>query len=405
MTVIIDPQNSGISGNMVVGALIDLGLDSKAVIQIMEYYASYFGDVEVNIGKLKKSGISASYVDVNCNDEGSVKYTELLEMLEKVKHPDVTADMMDFSRRVFKTLAEAEARVHGTRIDKVHFHEVGAADAVADILGASYSFHKLGMDDKKVYGMPVALGGGRIRSMHGMLSVPAPATLEILKNTPTFGGPVDYELTTPTGAALLVNMVDEFTDFYPILTNKIIGYGAGKLELTFPNVLRILEGNSEVRSDRVSILETNLDNVTGELMGHIFNVLLKFGARDVSVIPTITKKNRPGHLLRVIAKPSDCDTLSEVIIRETGTLGVRVIPYVHRNIASRKIMTVTLEIREKRSEIRIKIGMIGDEIISIKPEYEDIRKVSEETGIPLKDVTNMAIDVFMNKYPNCKIII
>jgi uncharacterized protein (TIGR00299 family) protein len=399
MTVIIDPQNSGISGNMVVGALVDMGLDPEAVIQIMEYYASYFGDVEVNIGKLKKSGISASYVDVNCNDKGSVKYTELLEMLEKVKHPDVTTDMMHFSRRVFKTLAEAEARVHGTAIDKVHFHEVGAADAVADILGASYSFHKLGMKDKKVYGMPVALGGGRIRSMHGMLSVPAPATLEILKNTPTFGGPVDYELTTPTGAALLVNMVDEFKDFYPILTNKIIGYGAGKLELTFPNVLRILEGNSEVSSDHVSILETNLDNVTGELMGHIFNVLFKFGAKDVSVIPTITKKNRPGHLLRVIAKPSDCDTLSEVIIRETGTLGVRVIPYVHRNIASRKIITITLEIREKRAEIRIKIGMIGDEIISIKPEYEDVRKVSEETEIPLKDVTNMAIDVFMNKYP------
>src|SRR5512141_1009575 len=113
MTVIIDPQNSGISGNMVVGALVDMGLDPKALIQIMEYYASYFGDVEVNIGKLKKSGISASYVDVNSNDNGSVKYTELLEMLEKVKHPDVTADMMDFSRRVFKTLAEAEARVHG----------------------------------------------------------------------------------------------------------------------------------------------------------------------------------------------------------------------------------------------------------------------------------------------------
>jgi pyridinium-3,5-bisthiocarboxylic acid mononucleotide nickel chelatase len=399
MTVIIDPQNSGISGNMVVGALIDLGLDSEAVMQIMEYYASYFGDVEVNIGKLNKSGISASYVDVICNDKGAVKYIELLEMLDKVKHPDVTADMMDFSRRIFQTLAEAESCVHGTKIDKVHFHEVGAADAVADILGASYSFHKLGMNDKKVYGMPVALGGGRIRSMHGMLSVPAPATLEILKNTPTFGGPVDKELTTPTGAALLVNMVDEFTDFYPILTNKIIGYGAGKSELTFPNVLRILEGNSAVRSDHVSILETNLDNVTGELMGHIFNVLMKFGARDVSVIPTITKKNRPGHLLRVIAKPSDCDKLSEVIIRETGTLGVRVIPYVHRNIASRKIMTVTLEIKEKRIEIRIKIGMIGDEIISIKPEYEDIRKVSEETGIPLKDVTNMAIDVYMNKYP------
>lgn len=399
MTVVIDPQNSGISGNMVIGALVDLGLDPDSVIKIMEYYASYFGDVEVNISKIKKSGISASYVDVNCSDKGSIKYTKLIKILDKVKHPDVTEDMIDFSMRVFKTLAEAEAHVHGTTIDKVHFHEVGAADAVADILGASYSFHKLRMNDKKVYGMPVALGGGRIRSMHGMLSVPAPATLEILKNTVTFGGPVDNELTTPTGAAIFVNMVDEFTDFYPILTNKTIGYGAGKFDLPFPNVLRILEGNSEVRSDHVSILETNLDNVTGELIGHIFKVLMNFGAKDVSVIPTITKKNRPGHLLRIIAKPSDCDILSEVIIRETGTLGVRVIPYVHRNIASRKIIPVQIEINEKKAEIRIKIGMIGDEIISIKPEYEDVRKVSEETGIPLKDVTNMAIDVFINKYP------
>jgi len=397
MTVIIDPQNSGISGNMVIGALIDHGLKTEVVIDVMEYYASYFGDIKVEIRKVRKSGISASFVDVECHDNASIKYTELIEVLESIKHSAITPDIMKLSKNVFNTLAKAEACVHGTTIEEIHFHEVGAADAVADVIGAAYSFHKLGMDNKMVYGMPVALGGGRIKSIHGMLSVPAPATLEILKNVPVFGGPVNQELTTPTGAALLVNMVDKFTNYYPLLTNKKIGYGAGKMELTFPNVLRILDGNPEIETDHVSILETNIDNVTGELMGHIFNVLSQYGARDVSIIPTTTKKNRPGYLLRVIAKPMDCDTLSEVIIRETGTLGVRVIPYVHRNITSRKIIPVQVDINGKKVEIRIKVGMIGNEIISVKPEYEDARKVSEENGISLKDVMNSANEAFMEK--------
>ena len=397
MTVIIDPQNSGISGNMVIGALVDHGLKTEVVTDVMEYCASYFGDIKVEIRKVRKSGISASFVDVECHDNASIKYTELIEVLESIKHSAITPDIMKLSKNVFNTLAEAEACVHGTTMEEIHFHEVGAADAVADVIGAAYSFHKLGMDNKMVYGMPVALGGGRIESTHGMLSVPAPATLEILKNVPVFGGPVNKELTTPTGAALLVNMVNKFTNYYPLLTNKKIGYGAGKMELTFPNVLRILDGNPEIETDQVSILETNIDNVTGELMGHIFNVLLQHGARDVSVIPTTTKKNRPGYLLRVIAKPMDCDTLSEVIIRETGTLGVRVIPYVHRNITSRKIIPVQVDISGKKVEIRIKVGMIGNEIISVKPEYEDARKVSEENGISLKDVMNAANEAFMKK--------
>ena len=398
MTVIIDPQNAGISGNMVIGALIDLGLDNKPVIDVMECYASYFGEVEVDIKKVKKSGISASFVNVKCQDKGPIKYTDLIEILEKIEHSEVTENILNLSKDVFKTLAEAEAKVHGTKIEKVHFHEVGCADAVADIMGASYSFHKLEMNDKMVYGLPVALGGGRVESMHGILSIPAPATLEILKNIPTFGGPADQELTTPTGAALLVNMVDEFTNFYPFLTNKKIGYGAGKYDLPFPNIIRILDGNSEVQEDKVSILETNLDNVTGELMGHIFKVLMKVGARDVSVIPTITKKNRPGYLLRVIAKPMDCDMISEVIIRETGTLGVRVIPYVHRNITSRKIVPLNVDINGKTFEIQIKVGMIGNEIISVKPEYEDARRISEESSMSLKNVMDLANQVFMEKH-------
>ena len=395
MTVIIDPQNSGISGNMVIGALVDQGVDPEKLIEIMEYYSSHFGKVKVNIKKVKKTGISATFVDVESHDNAPILYTKLIELLESIEHPSITQDIINFSKKVFKTLAEAEAIVHGTTINEVHFHEVGAADAVADIIGASYLFYKLGMNNKNVYGMPVALGGGRIKSMHGILSIPAPATLEILKNIPTFGGPVNHELTTPTGAALLVNMVDKFINYYPFLTEKKIGYGAGKIELTHPNVLRITDGKTAMDSDHVTILETNLDNVTGELMGHIFKVLMEYGARDVSIIPTITKKNRPGYLLRVITRTLDCDRLSEVIIRETGTLGVRVIPYVHRNIASRKIVPVKAIILGKKVEINIKVGMIGNDIISVKPEYEDVRKISEESGMPLKDVMNAANKAFM----------
>jgi pyridinium-3,5-bisthiocarboxylic acid mononucleotide nickel chelatase len=394
MVVIIDPQNAGIAGNMIVGAFLDLGTDVEGVQDVMEYYASYFGDINIKISKVKKSGIQATYADVRCKDKGSIRYGELLGRLDKIKHEKAPENVLEFSKKVFRTLAEAEAKVHGTGMKKVHFHEVGAADAVADIVGTAYCFHQLKLDSEKIYGMPVALGGGRIESQHGSLPVPAPATLEILKNVPVFGGPVNRELTTPTGAALLVNLVDEFCEFYPLLTSRKVGYGAGKQELPFPNVLRILVGDSQVSTDQVTILETNLDNVTGEVLGHSFKRLMDAGALDVTMVPTITKKNRPGHLLRVIVKSGDCDAVSEAIIRETGTLGVRVLPYVHRNIAERKIVPVEVDIAGTKRKIRIKVGVMGEEIISVRPEYEDARKMADETGVPLKDVMKWANDEF-----------
>lgn len=394
MTLIIDPQNSGISGNMVVGALADFGVDCDVLTNIMEHYGSYFGSIEVNISKAQKKGISSIFVDVVSCDSEPLGYHELIHILDGIKHPEITKKITEFSKNVFKTLAMAESHVHGTTIDKVHFHEVGAADAVADIVGAAYLFHKLGMNKNKVYGMPVALGGGRINSMHGMLPVPAPATIEILKNVPTFGGPVDKELTTPTGAALFVNMVDEYIKFYPLMSNKSIGYGAGKMELSYPNILRIVNGVGELEQENVSILETNLDDVSGELLGHIFDGLIKSGARDVSILPTVTKKNRPGHLLRVIAKPQDTEFLSEEIIRETGTLGVRVIPYAHRNIAHRKIVSIEIGVDGKNFGIDVKVGMIGNDIINIKPEYEDAKRIAIETGRPVKDVLEITNQIF-----------
>jgi pyridinium-3,5-bisthiocarboxylic acid mononucleotide nickel chelatase len=398
MVVIIDPQNAGIAGNMMVGALLDLGADREATQSVMEYFASYFGDLDLETSVIEKSGIKATYVDVKCEEKAPIMYKELLNDLDSIHHQLVTPNILDFAKKVFKTLAEAEAAVHGTTLDKVHFHEVGAADAVADIIGSAYAFQQLRLNKKKIYGLPVALGGGSVETRHGRLGLPAPATLEILKGVPVVGGPVYQELTTPTGAALLVNLVDEFSNFYPPLTSRKVGYGAGTLELPFPNVLRILVGDSPLPTDQVTILETNLDNVTGEVLGHSFKSLMDGGALDVTIIPTITKKNRPGHLLRVIVKPGDCDAVSKAIIRETGTLGVRVLPYVHRNIAERKIVPVEIDMAGIKRKIRIKVGLMGEEIISVKPEYEDALKVAEETGMPLKTVMKKAKGVFKEMF-------
>ena len=394
MAVLIDPQNAGIAGNMVVGALIDLGVDKEEVQDIMEYYGSYFGEINVEITQIQKSGIKATQVNVKCQDKEPIKYTVLMERLNEVAHEKITPDILVFAKNVFKTLAEAESHVHGTRLEDIHFHEVGAADAVADIMGAAYCFHQLKLGSQKIYGMPVALGGGRKESAHGSMSIPAPATLEILKGIPTFGGPVNFELTTPTGASLIKNMVDEFVIFYPLLINGKIGYGAGMMDLSFPNTLRVLTGDPLIGTDKVSILETNLDNVTGEILGHSFKNLMEAGALDVTIIPTISKKNRPGHLLRAITKPEDSTTVSEAIIRETGTLGVRVLPYVHRNIAERKIIPIDMNISGELVNINIKVGLIGEEIISIAPEYEDAKRISAKTGISLKNVIKQANDEF-----------
>ncbi|MGZ7068855.1 MAG: nickel pincer cofactor biosynthesis protein LarC2, partial [Methanobacterium sp.] len=225
-------------------------------------------------------------------------------------------------------------------------------------------------------------------------SVPAPATLEILKNVPVFGGPEEYELTTPTGAALYVNMVDETCNFYPLISSKKIGYGAGKLNLKYPNVLRVICGYLEIPTDNVSILETNIDNITAEVIGHTFHKLQNAGALDVTVIPLIMKKNRPGHLLRVITRPGNCDKVAEAIIRETGTLGVRILPYVHRNIVNREITPIKININKADYKINIKIGKIGEDIINYSPEYEDAKRIAEETGIPLKDVMKRANETF-----------
>jgi uncharacterized protein (TIGR00299 family) protein len=298
-------------------------------------------------------------------------------------------------------LAEAESRVHGVAAEQVHFHEIGALDALADIAGSCAARHCLFAD--RVLSRPVSVGGGYVSSAHGLLAVPGPAALEILRSReiPWKGGPVDEEMLTPTGAALLATLVDEFVPDFPLIRAKRAGYGAGKKELILPNVLRSMIGETlsdpqsatehiaakhKSHGDKIVQLETNVDDVTGEVLGHLIEQLMQAGALDVSVLPALMKKGRAGSVIRAIAGHEDMQLLARIMMRETGSLGVRIFPSIHRLVAEREQRDVQVDICGKVFTAQVKISRLDGELLSIKPEYEDCRRISVETDQPLRMV-------------------
>ncbi len=293
------------------------------------------------------------------------------------------------AERVILRLHKAEEEVHGP---VVHFHEVGADDAIADIIGACTALHSLNVGQVAV--LPVALGGGFIRGSHGTLPVPAPATAAILAASDLQGhpGPDDGELLTPTGAALLA-------EFATIQATRVTparilsaGYGAGSRETgSVPNLLRVfLMETEDLEQDRVEILETNVDDVTPEVIAYTISRLLAAGARDASATPSVMKKGRSGHLVRVISEPALTGPLAMILAEELGTLGVRVIPSVHRLILGRRVIRVPVVIGSETREIDVKVGTIGDKVSSVKPEFEQARAWAESTGTPVREVLRRA---------------
>lgn len=386
MTIILDPQSSGIAGNMIIGALADLGASTEDLKFIMEKTANEFGKVEVNFTKVNKHGIDSSFCDVKIIDKGKV--LNFKDFIFKIKTLDIDDKIKETAIKVFERIADAEAKVHGTSIEKVHFHEVGSADAVADVIGSVYGYYSLKLDEQGIIGLPIAVGGGTVKTEHGILPVPAPAVVEILKDGYCHGGPVDSELATPTGCAIYMELVDEVRQFIPQITVKKIGYGAGKNDFDYPNILRVIETESYRENDKIDVIETNIDHLTGEEMGYLFDLLLENGASDVSITPMIMKKNRPGNLLKVIAKKNKRDELVNLIFRETGTLGIRIAPNIHRGIAKREFVKKEVEIDGEIFEVTYKIGYFNGEIISKRAEYEDVKKIASKTNLPLKDVYN-----------------
>ena len=387
MTIIIDPQSSGIAGNMIIGALVDLGANKDELKEIMEKSAEAFGKVKVSFNKISKHGIDSTFCHVEMIEhQPPVNYPEFIEKIESL---DIDEKVKETSINVFERIAKAESKVHGKTLQTVHFHEVGASDAVADVIGSIYAYYSLNLNQQKIIGLPIAVGGGRVKTAHGTIPVPAPAVLEILKDVNIVGGPVDSELATPTGSAIYAEICDEISEFIPHIKPKKIAYGAGKKDFDHPNILRIIETSDLSEKDTIDVIETNLDHLTGEEIGYLFDKLLDNGASDVSITPIIMKKNRQGSLLKVISKRKNRNQLVNVIFKETGSLGIRIAPNLHRGIAKREFVKKEFEINGETFEVTFKNGYVNGEIISSRAEYEDLKKIAQKTGLPLIKVKEM----------------
>jgi len=443
MRILAFDGRMGASGDMLLGALLDAGGDPKVLSPVEDALGVEYASEET-----VKSGIAATSVTVNLTggisgdehdgpDHGGKghdehdhnhehehnhahqhdhehnhahqhdhdhshdthsaegygphrSYTEVVEIVESMGLPEaVEADAV----ATFRLLGEAEAHVHGTTLSEIHFHEVGADDAIADIVGVCLLIDDLGVD--QVVTTPVSTGGGTVEMSHGQYPVPGPATVEIVRQAAWAmqGGPVDVELLTPTGAALLGQFATG-VDTLPSLTVDSIGYGAGDAALSpYPNVLRAIVGTTQGTLNRegISVLETNLDDTTPEVLGSLQETLLEAGARDVSILPATMKKSRPGHLIKVIVRPADVERVARTLAAETGTLGIREHGAGHRFIADREYEQVTLQIDDQTFDVGVKIGCFSDgTVFDVSAEYDDAAAVARESTLSVRDVLRRA---------------
>ena len=398
--VVIDCQVAGVAGDMFVSALIDLGANPEIVIKAMMSVKEYLDceEIEVNVLDVNRGGFLAKKVEVITKEKHEAKGIELINStINCGESLTLSKKAKKFVSQTISTLVLTEAKVHGKSIEKVHLHEAGSADTPADIIGTAVALDDLNLFSANIYSTPVALGGGLFNFSHGTVSSPSPATLEILRSRsfPMIGGPIKAELTTPTGASILVNLAENINSFYPLVRPKKVGYGAGTKNFKkMPNLLRLVLGESienRFLIDNVIILETNLDDVTGETIGHLMERLARENVLDVSIIPMFTKKNRPGQILKLITKGKDVDKFSRILMEETGTIGIRMYQ-CNRYILDREFMKIKIEVSNYEETIKVKISKDNSgQIIQIKPEYEDVKKVTEKTGKTLKEINDLCI--------------
>jgi uncharacterized protein (TIGR00299 family) protein len=396
---VVDCQTAGVSGDMFLGTLIDLGADVNKIVSViksLEKPEYGYRNVQVMIRQVMRREFKATLIDVTAEATAKKNGQELIEIVERsVESLPLSEKAKQFALNAIRTLVNSEAGLHGNNLTDVHLHEVGLIDTPAEIIGCAVALEDLGLFNAKIYSTPVSVGGGTFKFSHGIVPSPAPATLAILqsRNFPFKGGPVEAELTTPTGASILVNLVDEVGQFYPAITPLKVGYGAATKDFSeMPNVLRITIGtplDEGLLKDEIAVLETNVDDVTGEIIGYTLEKLLHEGAKDVSIIPMFTKKNRPGQILKVVADPKDTEHLSQVIMEETGTLGVRV-TFCERHIFNRELHEVDVLINGFKERVNVKVTKDSrGRIVRIKPEYENIKKIANATNTPLREVSEI----------------
>ena len=375
---------SGISGDMTVGALVDAGAPSEAVLEALRGLDT---GARYAVEKTVRRGITASKFRVDVSDVPK-KHRHLSHILKLIDQAPLASRAKANASAVFEKLGHAEAHIHGVPVEQVHFHEVGAADSIADIVGACVALDLLGVEELHVSAINV--GSGTVETEHGTLPVPAPATARLLTGKPVYARGPAMELTTPTGAALVVTLGLTFGPL-PAMRISSIGHGAGDRD--FPqqaNLLRALIGEriSVPEATVVSVLEANIDDSSPQVLGYAMERLMAAGALDVSFSPIQMKKNRPGSLLRVIAKPEDQELLAQEIFAETSTLGLRIYP-AERRVEEREMV-----------EVHTPWGAVRGKVSAQKlfaPEFEDCRKIAERTGTPLAQVLDAARAAYLKK--------
>lgn len=398
----------GASGDMLLGALVAVGGDSAVLAPVEEALA-----VRYEIGTTTRCGIEATDVSVVRTDtderetdhshhehrsadshnhaEGSGPHRSYPEVVEIVESMELSDAVEQVALESFRLLGEAEASIHGTNLMETHFHEVGADDAIADVVGVALLLADIAPD--RVVTTPLAAGGGTVEMSHGVYPVPTPAVVNLAERADWSlrGGPIETELLTPTGAAILAAIADG-VETLPGLSLTDSGYGAGDNDFEpHPNVLRALVGESQaMRREGMTVLETNLDDATPEVLGSLQETLSEVGALDVSILPMTMKKSRPGHLVKIITAPENAHRVARKLAIETGTLGVREHGRGHRFVADRTVETVVLEVEGERHEIQVKVATIGEAVFDVSAEYDDALAVANKTTLAVREVQRRA---------------
>ena len=373
---------SGCSGDMILGALVDAGLP------LAELQAALDGlgvsGIRLKAERVKRGAFHGTLVHV-ATEECGHPHRHLAHIRRILDAADLPAEVRADAGRIFQRLAEAEASAHGVAVEKIHFHEVGALDAIADIVGAAWGIRRLGFE--AIHVSPINVGSGFVTGAHGTMPVPAPGTAALLAGVPVFGSPIRAELTTPTGAAVLSTLAAGFGPL-PHMTVERIGYGAGQRDLVEqPNLLRLVVGEVSLRHarDQVAVLEANIDDMNPQFFEPLLDRLFEAGALDASLTPLLMKKSRPGTLLAVLAEPADAERLASLIMAHSTTFGVRMVT-ADRWKRPRDFVSATTPY----GVVRVKRGWEGDRLAILAPEFEDCRRLALAAGVPVQVVHDEA---------------
>jgi len=393
MVIVIDPQIAGISGDMLLCSLVDLGADKNQIVEGIKKIEKFLPDSKINkidFQKIQKNGIESTELILEINENISErKGVEIKNaIVNAVNELQLSDKARSFAESCINSLISSESKIHGISEDSVHFHEASSIDTLIDIVGVTIACEKLKFFEEKIVCLPVSVGSGTISFSHGTMSNPTSAVLQIFKNSNLTikGNNANEELTTPTGACILVNLTDNSVEHYPSMNVSSIGYGAGQKNFElFSNVLKIVQGNQgKTEVDSVKILETNVDDVSGEILGYLIEKIMKAGAKDISIYPGITKKGRPTDLISIICDDEKIETITDILVLETGTLGVR-ISDSNRLIVSRTNHSFSLTFEGKSFEINYKKSNYKEKT-HFKIEFEDLKNISESLDKPIRDV-------------------